>query len=342
MSGVRKLYLDHSIGESRGVVTLDGKPERLLIERDDDEACQKAGARSVARVARLERGLATAFLKMPAGPDAVAPLGVLVEGAAVEIEVIAEARTGKGAVARVLGAAEGAPRLLAEAPPLETRLGQYAEIPIVEGPRAREAADEAQAAALETGHRLPGGGSLAIETTRALTAVDIDQGERGGGDARRAARQTNLAAIAAAARLLRLKGLGGLVVMDLVGKGHDGPAMAAAAKAAFAPDGPQVAIGPISRFGLFELSLPRTVRPVLEVLTDADGRASLRTAALDLIRVVEREWRANPGAGISVSGSAALIAESEPYLEALRARFGVACTLTPAPGPERRYDVIAR
>ena len=46
----RRLYLDVGVGETRGVVTLDGRPERLLVNRDDDVACQALGAEVVGRV----------------------------------------------------------------------------------------------------------------------------------------------------------------------------------------------------------------------------------------------------------------------------------------------------
>ena len=63
--------------------------------------------------------------------------------------------------------------------------------------------------------RHTGGGDIAIEPTRALTAIDVDLSDRKGGDAKRVTRQANLAALGMAARLLRLKGLGGIVVIDL-------------------------------------------------------------------------------------------------------------------------------
>ena len=121
-------------------------------------------------------------------------------------------------------------------------------------------ADAAQDEALETIFPLPGGGSFAIEPTRALIAVDVDLGAAAGPAAKRAARAANLAALSEAARVLRLKGLGGLVVIDLAGRGHDGAALLTAAKTAFAPDNPGVAFGPISRFGTLELTVPRRAR----------------------------------------------------------------------------------
>ena len=100
MSGARRLYLDTGPGETRGVVTLDGRPERLLIERGDEIAVQATGAVVVARVRRIERGFGSAFLDLGEGPDAVLALSgdaaKLAQGASVEIEITAAARRGKG------------------------------------------------------------------------------------------------------------------------------------------------------------------------------------------------------------------------------------------------------
>lgn len=334
---MRRLYLDRSAGESRGVVTLDGLPERLLIERSGGKSAgQRLGARSAARVARLERALGLAFLDLGDDAPVVAPVGDLVEGAFVEIEITSEARAGKVAAARVIGAAQGPSRLLHPARDLMAELGDFVPgVRIDEGADARKVADQAQESALAVEYGLPGGGSIAIESTRALTAIDVDLGARTGGDPRRAARQANLAAITAAARLLRLKGLGGLVVIDLAGKGHDGPAMSAAAKLAFAPDGPQVSIGPISRFGLFELALPHRRRPTFEILS-ADV---CETRALDLLRALEREGRANPGARLRGVAPPDVIAAAERHAHALTTRLGPRFTFV-ADGAKPDFEVV--
>ncbi len=104
MSG-RRLYLDDAPGERRGVVTLHGLPERLLIERTDDLPVQQPQARVAARVRRIERVLSSAFLDLGAGPDAILPLGGassgnISEGAWLEVEIVSAARAGKGAAAR--------------------------------------------------------------------------------------------------------------------------------------------------------------------------------------------------------------------------------------------------
>jgi Ribonuclease G/E len=293
----RKLYLDEAPGERRGVVMLDGQPERLFIERYDDIAVQQAGAWVVARVRKIERTLKSAFLDLGEGPDAVLPLTgdaeAIAEGAWVEVEIVTAARGDKGAVARLRGPSESPHRLIAAAPHMGSRLLACAEGTVITGgDDARAAADRAEEAALSIQYALSGGGRLFIEPTQALIAIDVDLASATG-DSRKATVRANQEAIAAAARLLRLKGLGGLVAIDLAGKGHDGPTFSALAKAAFAPDGAGVSIGPISRFGVFELSLPRTGVPVSERLLDRDGRPSAVTVALRLLRAIEAA--AGPG-----------------------------------------------
>jgi len=343
----REAFLDRGVGETRGVVLLDGRPERLMIEREGDSPALRLGARSVARVRSVEAAFASAFLDLPGGAEALLPLRPEaprpVRGAPVEIEIRAEARRGKLATAWLLGEAEGDPRLLAAGPGLEEELKALAKVEAVKtGAAAREAADEAEAEALEAFHALPGGGSLAVEPTRALTAIDVDTGERTGGDSKRVSRQANLAAIAAAARLLRLKGLGGLVVIDLAGRGHDGHAILAAVRAAFAADNPGVAIGPVSRFGTIELTIPRRRAPVLERLLDETGRLTPRSAALRLARMLEREGRANPGGRLTARCAPAAAEAFQALAPAATDRLGGRFTMEAQPGwAADRLEVVA-
>lgn len=329
----RRIFLDRGIGESRGVVTIDGAPERLIIRREGDEPKLRLGARLVARVANIEPALATAFLDLGGGAEAILPFkpeARPVRGAALEIEIRSEPRRGKLATARAIGPGEGPPRLLGETPDLAEELRALARgADLVEGRAARDMADAAEAEALEVLHPLPGGGVLAIEPTRALTAIDIDLGERKGADAKRVTRQANLAALGAAGRLLRLKGLGGIVVIDLVGRGHDGNALMAAARAAFGPDNPGVAIGPVGRFGTMELSLPRRIRPLAEILCREDGALSDRTLAQRLIRRIEGEAQAQPGARLLATCAPEVAKAAAPLAALLAERIGARFTVSP-------------
>lgn len=325
----RRLYLDASYGESRGVVTLDGRPERLIIVRDPTypQAGPALGAVMVARVRALDRAAGLAFLDVGSSPDVVLNLsketGALAEGHAVEVEIRAEGRRDKGATARWLGPAEGPPRIVRPGPSLEDRLHAFAPgAEIREGGVARTMADAAQEEALETVFPLPGGGSICVEVTKALTAVDVDLGARKGASPKQAARAVNFAAVTAAARVLRLKGLGGLIVIDLVGASHDAPALLSAARVAFGPDNPGVTLGAISRFGALELAIPRRTRPSVDLLTDETGAASAVTLALKMVRALEREAVVDGGGQFLGRAPADVVEAAGPALAALRARVG--------------------
>ncbi|MDO9432051.1 MAG: ribonuclease E/G [Phenylobacterium sp.] len=341
----RSLFLDRGIGETRGVVLLDGRPERLLIERDGDDQATRLGARHIARVRKVEPAFASAFVDL-GGVEALfsfKPDARPVEGQSLEVEIRTEPRLGKLATVRVIGPAQGAPRPLAAPPSMAEQLMNFARgVDIIEGREARQVADEAEAEALDIIHPLPGGGNIAIEPTRALVAIDVDIGERKGNDVKRVTRAANLAALAAAGRLLRLKSLGGIVVIDLVGRGHDGNALLTAARSAFSPDNPGVAIGPVGRFGTMEMTIPRRAPPVAETLCDATGALSNLTLALRLIRAIDNEGAAQPGARLTAVCAPAVAEAAKPLAMKLAARIGARFTIRPEPASAReRFDVSA-
>jgi hypothetical protein len=329
----RRIYIDKAPGETRGVVTLDGRAERLLIEREG-ETWPRLGLRRRARVALVDRSLGLAMLDLGEGQEASLRLKAdrapPVQGQSLDVEIAIEPQGGKPAVARVLPAealVEDAQQSLS----LEQRLVLLAPgAQTLSGPEARAAADEAEEEALAVEHVLGAGVSIAIEPTRALTAVDIDLASAGG-DGKRAARQANLAALAALGRLLRLKALGGLVVVDLVGRGHDGPALARAAQAAFASDQPGVVIGPITKFGTLELALPRRLRPLREILCDGAGRPSARTLALRFVRAIERQARAAPGDRLTARCAPEIAAAAAAPAETLKGIIGARFEVVPDP-----------
>ena len=327
---VRRLYLDVSPGESRGVVTLDGLPERLMIERLGVDRGPRVGARYLARVAEIVAGQRLAFLDLGSGQSAVLPLkpnANVVRGSTLRIEVVAEARSDKAATVRVLTAGEGKPGLSQAAPYLGQRLQMAAPGVTVElGLAAREAADEAEDAALSSRHDLGEGLTVTIEPTRAVVAVDVDWAPIGQGSAKRSL-DANLRAVREAARLLRLKSLGGTVVIDLAGFPREGEAIQAEARAAFAPEQPGVAVLPVSRLGLLQVGLPRRERPVAELMAGPDGRLSARSVAQALVRALEREGRSDPGARLVAACSSEVAIEAAPLAAELGPRFSVAAEL---------------
>jgi Ribonuclease G/E len=328
----RRYFLDQGFGECRAVVTVDGKPERLIISRHNDPPAQTLGARVVGRIRAVERAQAIAFVDLGVGPDGVLNITAetvpLVEGGWFEVEVKSEARRGKGPTVRVLCPATGPGRVLAAGHSPEQLVSGFARgARIEQGGEARAVADRAQEEALERDFGLPGGGSIAVEATRALTAVDVDVGDRSGQSSKRTTRAANMAALAEAARVLRLKGLGGLIVIDLAGRGHDAPALLAAARTAFAPDNPGVTLGPVSRFGTLELLVPRRARPTLEILLDASGAPTAPTSAMALVRAVERETGLDRGGRFEVLTSPNIAEAAEAGLAMLIERVGSRVTL---------------
>lgn len=300
----RRAYLYKGVGETLGVVTLDGRPERLFVSWPTDDPLDAEGVRGVARVKKIEKAFASAFVALPGGQDVILPLRpdmpALVEGGVVEIEIKTASRRDKAAVARFVAEGQGEPRVLQAALTVEERLRHSVKAGSPStGDKALQAVEEAEADILATVFALPGGGDIAVEPTRAMTAVDIDLGAREGADSKRAARQANMAALSVAARVLRLKGLGGIVVFDLVGRGHDGPALTTAARNAFSPDNPGVGIGAISKFGTLEMIVPRRAPPNLDRLLTEAGGPNPRYVARRLARTLEREGRAAPGARLT-------------------------------------------
>ncbi len=346
MSQRRRLFLDDGAGERRGVVWLDGQPERLLIARTSDGEVAGPGAVVVARVVRIEKGLGSAFLEGPGHLALMVARAALPDGAGqgrfVRVQILAPARRDKLASGRVLQIDAAPVRWITPTPELAERLQGFAQgVEIETGRGAREAADHAAEEALSVAFPLRGGGRLTVEPTRALVAVDVDMGTSAGQDDRASATRTNQIAITETARLLRLKGLGGLVVIDLAGKGHNGPVLMESVKAAFAPDQPGVAVGPISKFGTLELTVPWRASPVAERLLAPDGRPDPETAALQMIRDIERE--ALPGRQVVALCAPEVAVEARRLAPELVQRIGPRFAIEDAAGRDRAdWKVSAR
>lgn len=287
MSAV-EAFLDDTPGEVRGVVARDGRFERLILQRESDPPTHRLGARMVGRVIERDPALRAAFIDLGGeGRAGFLPLGKgesLREGEAVEVEVTAEPREAKGPTLRRLGPGQGPPRLIAPGPSVAEQLERL--VPGVEPVRgfvAIRAGQAAEAEALAAREVFADWGlDLAVQRTRALIAVDIDHAPQPGRDARKGRAQANRQGLAQAARMIRLKGWGGLVVVDLVGTALDPAEVAAMAKDAFARD--EATFGPLSRFGLLQLALPWRWRPLEEVLNEAGGRRSPGSRAIDVVR----------------------------------------------------------
>ncbi len=131
---------------------------------------------------------------------------------------------------------------------------------------------------------LPSGGSIVIDQTEALVAIDINSAKAtGGSDIEETALNTNLESAIEIGKQLRLRDIGGLIVIDFIDMLSLKNKRAVEDKlwSALSIDRAKVQVGRISRFGLMEMSRQR-LRPSLEERWTQDV-ASLSTAVLRLI-----------------------------------------------------------
>lgn len=307
-----EVFLDAAPGETRGIVFRDGRAWTLIIHKDDDRPEHRLGARVVGRVARLAPSLHGAFIDLGCGePFGFLPLGKVdrpAEGAKLELLITAEPRERKGPVLRRLGEASGEPRLLAAGPDVAAILNHLAPgVPVTTGAEAIRAALEAEEEALSGGVVEPGVGlDLAVQRTRALTAADIDYAPAAGRASRKGREAVNREGLRQTARLLALKGWGGLVVIDLAGVGLHPETTLSMARQAFA-DHDGAAMGPLSRFGLLQLSLPWARTPADERLA-APGAQEI--GALRRLRLALLTDRASPRLTLHCGSASAAILSS--------------------------------
>jgi ribonuclease E len=147
--------------------------------------------------------------------------------------------------------------------------------------------------------KLPSGGSIVIDVTEALVSIDINSSRATkGGDIEETATQTNLEAADEIARQLRLRDMGGLVVIDFIDmqSSRHQRDVENRIRDALSMDRARVQIGRISRFGLLEMSRQR-LRPSLgevhsKVCPRCNGQGTIRgtrSIALSILRLVEDE-----------------------------------------------------
>src|SRR3990167_4245911 len=145
--------------------------------------------------------------------------------------------------------------------------------------------------------RLQSGGSIVIDHTEALTSIDINSARATkGGDIEETALTTNLEAADEIARQLRLRDLGGLIVIDFIDMtpSRNQREVEDRLKNALSMDRARVQIGRISRFGLLEMSRQR-LRPSLGESSQIScprclGQGTIRgieSLALSIIRIIE-------------------------------------------------------
>ena len=202
--------------------------------------------------------------------------------------------------------------------------------------------------------KLVSGGSVVIDPTEALVSIDINSARSTkGADIEETALNTNLEAAEEIARQLRLRDVGGLIVIDFIDmvSTKNQRAVENKMREALQADRARVQIGRISRFGLMEMSRQR-LRPSLDELTTeicprCSGQGRIRdtkSLSLSILRIVEEESLKERSsivrARVPLSVSAYLLNEKRQEVADIEQRTETHVVIVPAVELETpHYDI---
>ena len=164
--------------------------------------------------------------------------------------------------------------------------------------------------------KLPSGGSIVINTTEALVAIDVNSGKNTSErNIENTALKTNLEAATEIARQLRLRDLGGLVVVDFIDMDdyRNNFKVEKTIKSALYRDRARIQVGRISMFGLLELSRQRLRSSLIEKSFEKCGFCSgsglmlnSRSISEQIINVIKEKLLSNTNSNLLVKCNTAL------------------------------------
>ena len=204
--------------------------------------------------------------------------------------------------------------------------------------------------------RLPSGGLLNIDHTEAMISIDINSGRSTtGGDIEETALSTNLEAAEETARQLRLRDIGGLIVIDFIDmmSNKNQRDVENRLRESLEIDRARVQIGKISRFGLLEMSRQR-LRPSLGETgylpcPRCDGQGTIRdieSLSLSMFRIIEEEvmkdGTAKVIASLPIPIATFLLNEKRIPLHELQTRLNVDIVIIPSPTMETPHYQVKR
>ncbi|QDQ87757.1 ribonuclease G [Alcaligenaceae bacterium SJ-26] len=237
-------------------------------------------------------------------------------------------------------------------PAVETRLSHYSgERPLFD----MYGVDEEIARALSRRVDLKSGGYLIIDQTEALTTVDVNTGGYvGGRNFDDTIFKTNLEAAQAIARQLRLRNLGGIIILDFIDMEDEGhrQAVLAALEKALQPDRTRMTLNGFTQLGLVEMTRKRTrdslAHQLCEPCPTCQGRGNVRTPrtiCYEILREILREARQfNPREFRIVASQDVIdlfLEEESQHLAMLGDFVGKRITLEVAAGyVQETYDIV--
>lgn len=298
---IARILRETAIGETRWVaLDTTGRPVALHLERSSDrETRAHLGDKVDARLRAIHPRQGGGFVELPSGENAFIRLDEghgLTEGQNLPVEVVAEARRDK--LARVLKADTSTPPNQDRDARWRLALPGASSVSVEDVSVGDTEITAAWDEALSGSVTLPGGGTLHIQTTNALVAVDLDtSGRNDPGRAAARALRINSEAAQELARQASLRNLGGAMVLDCVSpiNREGGIKVRDAFLSAFkALSHRNVRALAPSAFGLMEASVAWGVAPLADRLLRSDGEPTDETLGLESLRQLQREARSQP------------------------------------------------
>jgi len=294
----RRCVIEECIGETRAAVYEGRRLTELYVRRWSDKDRPLQGDIFVGRVAKIDQSMGGAFIdlgtkmqglfKFTNSPNAPR----LTEGQMAEFEVSKATEIGKGPIVKFKQISKADKPIKLSGDDLKTFIGKR-----FDGIEFAEATVSVIDDATETELAIKGGGTISIERTRALVAIDVDKGTA------TSSFDVCKTALPMIAHDLRLRGLGGLIVIDLpnLRQPRQRNTVQKAAERAFKDDPNIIKIAPLSRFGALEMTRSKPGLSLDEIINTRAGSPTTQTLALRSLRQLEREGRAHPGAQLSMT-----------------------------------------
>lgn len=293
----RRAVIEHAVGETRAAVYEGRRLVELYVDRPW-QTNPRAGDRYYGRVTSIDASVAGSWVdignkSLPALLPFAAQRDMpkLTEGQSVEVSILRSQIGSKGATLRYIQEAEGKVGCLQKLSLKERLLSRYPELTF------DEAAVNAVDSASESILALPGGGSITLEQTQALLAIDVDKG-----GAVNAAAAANEAAKLIASQL-RLRGLGGLIVIDFpnLRQPKQRKSLERVFEEACSLDPNVTKFNSLSRFGVIEMTRAKPDLSLDDVLNTRLGEPNVETQSLRALRQLTREAKISPGAQLNLT-----------------------------------------
>ena len=292
----RRAVIETAVGETRAAVYEGRRMVELYVDRPWRKT-PRAGDKYIGRVTSVDPSVAGAWVDI--GSDAahaLMPFAAqkymprLTEGQAIEVSILRSQMGPKGATLRYLGETSGKPKLVKKLSLQDRLIERFPDLNFDEA--SVNTIDEA----CEISLALPSGGSIMMEQTQALLAVDVDKGA-----AISAAAAANEAAKLIASQM-RLRGLGGLVVIDFpnLRQPKQRKTLERTFEAAFEADPNVAKFNSLSRFGVIEMTRAKPDLSLDDALNKKYGEPTVETQSIRALRRLTREAAVSPGAQLEL------------------------------------------